>query len=75
MVTRKTQKTTAKPAAPTRKSKPVADPPAAPEALLEQIREHAYLKAEQRGFVPGLETQDWFEAEQEVQQATRKPQR
>lgn len=30
------------------------------------IREAAYLKAEARNFVPGVELQDWLEAEKEV---------
>lgn len=30
-----------------------------------QIASHAYYKAEQRGFVPGYELDDWLEAEQE----------
>lgn len=30
------------------------------------IAEAAYYKAEQRGFMPGFEELDWFEAEQEI---------
>ena len=30
------------------------------------IREAAYLRAERRGFAPGQELEDWFEAEREV---------
>lgn len=30
------------------------------------IQEAAYRKAEARGFAPGVELQDWLEAEQEV---------
>lgn len=31
-----------------------------------QIAELAYFRAEKRGFAPGLELQDWLEAESEV---------
>ena len=33
---------------------------------LEQIAEAAYLRAERRGFAPGLEIEDWLEAEREI---------
>jgi hypothetical protein len=42
----------------------VAVPPA--EELYELIRETAYFKAEARNFAPGVELQDWLEAEKEV---------
>ncbi len=32
----------------------------------EMIAEAAYYKAEQRGFVPGFEEEDWLEAENEI---------
>ena len=32
----------------------------------EMIAEAAYYKAEQRGFIPGFEEQDWLDAENEV---------
>ena len=32
------------------------------------IAEAAYFKAARRGFTPGLELQDWLEAEREIQQ-------
>jgi hypothetical protein len=32
----------------------------------ELIAEIAYFKAQQRGFVPGHELDDWYEAEQEL---------
>ena len=32
----------------------------------EMIAEAAYYKAEQRGFVPGFEEEDWLEAESEI---------
>ena len=36
-----------------------------------QIAELAYYKAEQRGFAPGHELEDWLAAEAEVDQASR----
>ena len=36
-----------------------------------KIQELAYLKAEKRGFAPGHELEDWLEAEQEVDDASR----
>ena len=32
----------------------------------EMIAEAAYYKAEQRGFVPGFEEQDWLDAENDI---------
>jgi len=32
----------------------------------EMIAEAAYYKAEQRGFIPGFEKQDWLDAENEI---------
>ena len=32
----------------------------------EMIAEAAYYKAEQRGFIPGYEEQDWLDAENEI---------
>lgn len=37
-----------------------------PQEIYRMIREAAYLKAEARNFVPGVELQDWLEAEKEV---------
>ena len=34
--------------------------------LYEMIREAAYYRAERRGFAPGLEAEDWVQAEAEV---------
>lgn len=36
------------------------------EDIYRMIREAAYLKAEARNFAPGVELQDWLEAEKEV---------
>ena len=54
------------------RAKAPADSPApprvdiAPEARRAMIAEAAYLRAEQRGFAPGCETDDWLLAEAEV---------
>ena len=48
---------------------PTLTPPRAqltPEARRALIAEAAYLRAERRGFAPGHETEDWLEAEAEV---------
>lgn len=37
------------------------------------IREAAYLKAEARNFAPGVELNDWLEAEKEVLARLRAP--
>ena len=52
-----------------RKAPPVLMPPRAtltPEERHTLIAESAYLRAERRGFAPGHETDDWLEAEAEV---------
>ena len=36
------------------------------EALVAKIQQLAYAKAEQRGFEPGHELEDWLDAEREV---------
>ena len=41
------------------------------EARMRRIREVAYFKAERRGFLPGHELEDWLEAEEEVDNASR----
>jgi hypothetical protein len=38
------------------------------EELQERIAERAYYRAEQRGFAPGHEQEDWAEAEREVRE-------
>ena len=37
-----------------------------PDKFRKLIAEHAYYKAEKRGFAAGREIDDWLEAEQEV---------
>jgi len=37
-----------------------------PDKVRKMIAEHAYYKAEKRGFAAGHEIEDWLEAEQEV---------
>ena len=39
-----------------------------PGELYNLIAVAAYYRAEKRGFAPGAELQDWFEAEAEIQQ-------
>jgi hypothetical protein len=48
-----------------RKLAPVA-PDAQADELRRQIAEAAYYRAEQRGFEPGGEEQDWLQAEAEL---------
>jgi hypothetical protein len=36
-----------------------------------KIQERAYFKAQQRGFAPGHELEDWLEAEREVDEETK----
>ena len=40
--------------------------PVTVEERQQLISRSAYLRAEQRGFAPGLELQDWLEAEAEI---------
>ena len=40
--------------------------------LYEMIAEAAYYRAQKRGFIPGLEAQDWLDAEAEVMERVRK---
>lgn len=39
------------------------------EEIRARIAEAAYYRAEQRGFSPGYEMEDWIEAEREVREA------
>ncbi|MVF23058.1 DUF2934 domain-containing protein [Methylocaldum sp. BRCS4] len=48
------------------KTEVTAEQPADTDILRDKIAEAAYFKAEQRGFAPGGETEDWLEAEQEI---------
>jgi Protein of unknown function (DUF2934) len=41
------------------------------EEIYRMIREAAYLKAEARNFAPGVELNDWLEAEKEVLESLR----
>lgn len=41
------------------------------EEIYRMIREAAYLKAEARNFAPGVELNDWLEAEKEVMERLR----
>jgi hypothetical protein len=42
-----------------------------PSALHEAVALRAYFIAEQRGFAPGLETEDWFAAERDLKNAAK----
>lgn len=55
-------------------NEPQADRPGMPSAaeLYEMIAEAAYYRAQRRGFTPGLEAQDWQQAEAEVIERVRK---
>jgi len=44
----------------------VGDPMPSESELRRMIEEAAYYRAEKRGFTPGLETEDWCDAEREV---------
>ncbi len=37
-----------------------------PTELATKIAECAYYRAEKRGFIPGYEMEDWYEAEEEI---------
>lgn len=53
--------------APVPEPSPAANAAVPSEAeLMEMISEAAYYRAEKRGFVPGLEADDWVQAEAEV---------
>ena len=54
-------------AAPVPEPSPAANSAIPSEAeLMEMISEAAYYRAEKRGFSPGLEADDWIQAEAEV---------
>ena len=55
-------------------NEPQTGRPVMPSAadLYEMIAEAAYFRAQKRGFTPGLEAQDWHDAEAEVMQRVRK---
>lgn len=42
-----------------------------PQDIRRQIEEAAYYRAEQRGFAPGFELEDWIAAESEVMKRKR----
>lgn len=50
---------------------PPAKPKFTAQARYELIEKAAYLRAEQRGFEPGHELEDWLAAEAEVQTRVR----
>lgn len=48
------------------KAEPAAAAPLSPEERYRQIAEAAYYIAEKRGFAPGNPSDDWYQAEAEV---------
>lgn len=64
-----TRKPESRAAAPRKASMPSSSPFSAnlsDEEMRRQIAEAAYFRAEERGFAPGRELDDWIEAESEV---------
>jgi Protein of unknown function (DUF2934) len=55
----------------------IADPRPEPEIIRDNedrwsmIAENAYYRAQQRGFLPGCELEDWLAAEQEIDKRAR----
>jgi len=63
--------------APVAANEPLAERPERPglpsaAELYEMIAEAAYFRAQKRGFLPGLEAQDWLDAEAEVMERVRR---
>jgi hypothetical protein len=50
---------------------PSVSPPLSAEEIYRLIQQAAYYKAEARQFAPGVELQDWLEAEEEVKRRLR----
>jgi hypothetical protein len=67
---RKLNREITEPVSPLRESFP---PPPPAEEIYRRIQETAYFKAQARGFGPGVEMQDWLEAEQEVRGKLKNP--
>jgi len=55
----------------TLKSEESGEPMPSANEIYEMIAEAAYYRAEKRGFNPGLEADDWREAEAEVMEKIR----
>jgi hypothetical protein len=49
----------------------ISPPPLSAEEIYRLFQEAAYFKAEARNFAPGVELQDWLEAEEEVRRRLR----
>lgn len=47
--------------------------PQEPSTRRQRIAEAAYYRAERRGFAPGLEEDDWLEAEKQIDSEQRTP--
>ena len=52
---------------------PPSDGQLSAEEIYRLIREAAYLKAEARNFAPGVELEDWLQAEKDVWERLRRP--
>jgi hypothetical protein len=50
---------------------PPVPPTIADDELRQQIAEAAYYRAQQRGFSPGYEIEDWLAAEEQIRNAPR----
>jgi hypothetical protein len=62
----KVQPSEAQPAAAPAANTPMLAPMPSATELYDMISEAAYYRAEKRGFTPGLEAEDWVQAEREV---------
>jgi hypothetical protein len=68
----------APPAPPDKPTPPAGEPETASadaEQRHRQISEAAYYRAQQRGFSPGADQEDWFEAEKEIDRGATIPKR
>lgn len=68
------QKIEREPQAEREKPVPIEEPAVPENELRQMISEAAYYLAEKRGFAPGLESDDWRQAEQEVLARVRESQ-
>ena len=63
-----------KPAPPSAPTPPAGEPTTARTDALERhhrISVAAYYRAERRGFAPGLENEDWLEAEKDIDRTSK----
>jgi hypothetical protein len=62
-----------KPQQPAQQQSQSPQPETSGEEIRERIREAAYYRAQQRGFSPGYEVEDWLAAEAEIRQERSSP--